>query len=105
MIKFQFDDAENFANPLLFNSTLNYKAERAEYRQQRNRLDKCLVEYIKENQIDLFVNCRLKKAKQIYSQFIEQQKDYFSYARSIWLDPDQLIVKSKEVVKQLIGFY
>jgi len=92
----QFDDAEKFANPLQFNSTLNYKAERSQYRQQRNRVDSCLVEYIKTSQTGNFVNCRFKLAKQIYFKFVEQQKDYFSYARSVWLDPDHLIVKSRE---------
>jgi len=92
----QFDDAEKFANPLQFNSTLNYKAERFQYRQQRNRVDSCLLEYIKTSQTDNFVNCRFRLAKQIYFKFVEQQKDYFSYARSVWLNPDQLIVKSRE---------
>jgi len=92
----QFDDAEKFANPLQFNSTLNYKTERFQYRQQRNRVDSCLLEYIKTSQTENFVKCRFKLAKQIYFQFVEQQKDYFSYARSVWLDPDQLIVKSRE---------
>ncbi|KAF7637470.1 hypothetical protein Mgra_00002989 [Meloidogyne graminicola] len=89
-----FNDTENFSNPLPFNSTLTNKEERSEYRQQRNRLDKCLIEYLKEQKTELFILCRFNRAKQIYLEFVDQQKDYFSYARSVWLDPDQLIIKS-----------